>query len=319
MRQITITWLFVLWANGIMAQFPPPVGYEGTTAIYADSSVFSSWAVTCTVHRGYIDISNPDLGLVSHGSDSCAIGKANSNVISLGDGGYAILSFNPPITNGPGFDFAVFENALDDTFLELAFVEVSSDGINYERFPAVSLTDASSQTPTFGTINVELIHNLAGKYRLMYGTPFDLDELPYNEKVDINKISHVKIIDVVGSINPDYANYDSQANIINDPWPTPFNTGGFDLDAVGVINSLASISNISSFCNIIIYPNPANNSINISSDSKINSVKIFDVYGIELINSKSSIVNTEFLVCGLYYVHIFIDNKVYVNKLIISR
>jgi hypothetical protein len=33
-----------------------------------------------------------------------------------------------------------------------------------------------------------------------------------------------------------YASYDSQGHQINDPWPTNFPTGGFDLDAVGVIN-----------------------------------------------------------------------------------
>jgi hypothetical protein len=33
-----------------------------------------------------------------------------------------------------------------------------------------------------------------------------------------------------------YASCDSQGHQINDPWPTPFPTGGFDLDAVGVIH-----------------------------------------------------------------------------------
>ena len=34
----------------------------------------------------------------------------------------------------------------------------------------------------------------------------------------------------------DYSRCDSQGHQINDPWPTNFPTGGFDLDAVGVIN-----------------------------------------------------------------------------------
>ena len=38
-----------------------------------------------------------------------------------------------------------------------------------------------------------------------------------------------------------YASYDSQGNIINDPFPTPFETGGFDLDAIGVIHSFVGI------------------------------------------------------------------------------
>jgi hypothetical protein len=46
----------------------------------------------------------------------------------------------------------------------------------------------------------------------------------------------VRIRDVVGSIKPEYATLDSKGNPINDPWPTTFPTGGFDLDAVGVIH-----------------------------------------------------------------------------------
>ena len=54
-----------------------------------------------------------------------ALGKADDAPVSLGDGGYAVVTFDKPITNGPGYDFAVFENGLNDSFLELAFVVVS--------------------------------------------------------------------------------------------------------------------------------------------------------------------------------------------------
>ena len=47
----------------------------------------------------------------------------------------------------------------------------------------------------------------------------------------------MRIIDVVGSINPEYGSVDRDSNLINDPWPTNFAQSGFDLDAVGVINS----------------------------------------------------------------------------------
>jgi hypothetical protein len=46
----------------------------------------------------------------------------------------------------------------------------------------------------------------------------------------------VKIIDVIGSIDSNFCNYDQYLNKINDPFPTPFPSSGFDLDAVGVIN-----------------------------------------------------------------------------------
>jgi len=189
------------------------------------------------------------------------IGIAGTNgVVSLGDGGSAICTFQYPIKNGIGNDFAVFENSFDDTFLELAFVEVSSDGINFVRFPSHSLTDTTLQTNTFGTTDATKINNLAGKYRSSYGTPFDLQELSSNPILNINYITHVKIIDVVGSVNKQYAKRDSYNNMINDPWPTPFPNGGFDLDAIGVIHQNTSVglkeNNLDD--NLYLYPNPIN-------------------------------------------------------------
>ena len=61
-------------------------------------------------------------------------------MVSLGKGGSITLSFDPPVSNGDGWDFAVFENGFEDTFLELAYVEVSSDGVVFVRFDNASLT-----------------------------------------------------------------------------------------------------------------------------------------------------------------------------------
>jgi hypothetical protein len=176
-----------------------------------------------------LNIANPSLGTVSSGTEQDACGIAgDAGLLSLGDAGIAILQFSTPITNGNGPDFAVFENAFNNTFLELAFVEVSSDGQNFVRFPSFSNNDTSFQIGPFGASDASKIHNLAGKYRAGYGTPFDLEELKDSTNIDINNISYVKIIDVVGSILPDYCSRDSRGIIINDPWSTPFNEGGFD-------------------------------------------------------------------------------------------
>ena len=56
--------------------------------------------------------------------------------------------------------------------------------------------------------------------------------------LDKDHITHVRIIDVIGNIDPEYATYDCQGNPINDPWPTPFASCGMDLDAVGVIHDI---------------------------------------------------------------------------------
>jgi hypothetical protein len=170
-------------------------------------------------------------------------------VVSLGDGGQVTLTFAEPFGDGPGPDLAVFENAFqyaaasELAFMELAFVEVSSDGMNFRRFPSISLTQTDGQIGPLGTLDTTYIHNLAGKFIRGYGTPFDLAELAGMDDLNINAITHVRIIDVVGSINPLYGRFDSQGNLINDPWFTNFDpeeidysTGGFDLDAVAILS-----------------------------------------------------------------------------------
>jgi hypothetical protein len=240
--------LTLLAAATSEGQFAPAAGKAGSTAIKADSSCFVNWASECTVKRGLAQINLADSGYASVGTANAAIGPALKNgVVSLGDGGSAVLYFNPPIEDQEGFDFAIFENAFLDTFLEFAHVEVSNDKINWIKFPSVSLTPTKNQVDAFGYTYPENISNLAGKYKMPYGVPFDLSELKDSQNYQPT-FQYVRVTDVVGSINPALGTKDSKGNIINDPWPTPFAGSGFDLDAVGVINQ-SSITNISHIAN----------------------------------------------------------------------
>jgi len=223
------------------AQYAPAAGQPGSTAHRADSSCFINWAKRCSIQRGLRQINLPDSGFATVGTAAAAEGPAATNgVVSLGDGGIATLTFDPPITNGVGFDFAVFENTFLDTFLELAFVEVSTDSLSWARFPAKSLTQTQKQTGAFGFTHPTQIHNLAGKYRHPFGTPFDLEDLAMMSNIRINEIKYVRIIDVIGSLDSTLGTKDSDGRMINDPWPTLFASSGFDLDAIGVINQLPS-------------------------------------------------------------------------------
>ncbi len=217
------------------------VGTEGCTAIRFDSSIVAAWATGCTIVRGPVDITNPEGPKVHYGTDDAGIGPASTSTtdaVSLGDGGTATLTFAEPIRNIAGPDFAVFENSFDDHFLELAFVEVSSDGVNFVRFPASSLTQTETQLS--GNLDPTLLNNLAGKYRVGYGTPFDLEELRGSAGLDINNVTHVRLVDVVGTIDPQYATRDHKGRIVNDPWPTNdtvYASGGFDLTGVAVLRA----------------------------------------------------------------------------------
>jgi prepilin-type processing-associated H-X9-DG protein len=238
----------LLCASASAGPFDPAAGQPGSLAIARDDVQIVGWATGVSeVHRGLQDISDPNLGGVTHGTPALAFGVADAQidsfpVISLGDGGWIDLLFGNPITNGPGADFAVFENGITDTFLELAFVEVSADGVRYARFPAVSLTPTQAQVDGFGALDPTNLHNLAGKYRRGFGTPFDLEDLvSVATWLDITRITHVRVIDVVGSINPQFATSDAaqpSSHFVNDPWPTPFETGGFDLDAIAVLHQI---------------------------------------------------------------------------------
>ena len=105
-----IIFIFVLISSFAIAQFPGPVGTLGTTAMHKDSRAFVAWGKMCNVTKGYQDVSNTSLGYANVGDSSFAIGKADGlNVVSLGDSGSAVLTFDQPISNGAGWDFAVFE------------------------------------------------------------------------------------------------------------------------------------------------------------------------------------------------------------------
>lgn len=322
MRKILSIFLVTLPLLSV-AQFAPPAGQEGTTAMHADSSAFVAWATGCVVERGPMRIDKPEQGLASYGVDADGIGFPDGQgLVSLGDGGNAVVTFASPICNGPGPDFAVFENPLENAqqpgffFLELGFVEVSSDGVNYFRFPAVSLVPETPQVGGFGCVEPHLVHNLAGKYAPMYGTPFDLDELEDDPALDKDNITHVRIVDVVGNINPEYATYDSQGHVVNDPWPTPFASSGFDLDAVGVIHDRAhaSVDNHDA-TSVTLYPNPVQNTLMVKAH-EVSSITVYSLTGQCVAESPSNQVDVASLQPGVYFARVVADGTVIVNKFV---
>jgi uncharacterized protein (TIGR03067 family) len=247
MRRLLLPALVLLaLGSAVHAEPLPPFPANGIPRTHP----FSGWATGATVQRGPQDIVNPGGPFASVGVPGNATGAANGSVVSLGDGGSATLTFAGLIYNGPGADFVVFENAFffnGGVFGELGFVEVSSDGSNFVRFPSISLTQTATQVTNANFTDPTKIHNLAGQFPnnsfggRFEGTPFDLEDLAGSAGLNINAITHVRIEDVVGRIAPDAGSgylprTDSQGNIINDPYSTDFASSGFDLDAVGAIH-----------------------------------------------------------------------------------
>ena len=296
------------------------VGSDDFIAISFDDPAILGWATSCQVTRGYQDIANP-LVLSSYGNEQNAIGAATTStteVVSLGDNGSAVLTFNTPISNGIGYDFAIFENSLNDIFLELAFVEVSSDGVNFYRFPAVSNTQIITQIGNSSTVDARYIHNLAGKHRSGWGTPFDLDDLAGYTNLNTNQITHIRIVDAVGSINPHYGTTDRYGKIINDPYPTDFASGGFDLGGVAILNGWTP-SGISenNHLQINVYPNPCTDFVMIDNQEG-KSVILYNALGQVIMNftiknSQEKILMKD-LNSGVYFLQVGASMKKIIKK-----
>ncbi len=313
--------LFILLCFPVIsavAQYAPQAGVTGSTAVSKSDNRFAGWATNCRLRLGWMHIEDKSLGMANIGDSSYAIGTPDNALVSLGDSGVAVLTFEAAIYNGEGPDFAVFENGFpnpanpEEAFLELAFVEVSSDGSNFTRFPASSLTD-TPQVPMAGVyMNARKINNLAGKYIGNYGTPFDLQELAGTPGLDINNITHIRLIDVIGSITS-VGTKDKDGNYINDPYPSPVPGSGFDLDAVGAFyikgkypSAIASVAK----ANVSVYPNPVAERLMIHTDKPV-KVTVCDVAGRILaaadVTEGASIGFDEYR-AGMYYIN-FTDHE----------
>jgi len=261
--------------------------------------IFVGWAtgVVCGSYRPSDEVGRYGMGGIGEqfADPAAALGPITGDVmdvVSLGDmnlakitahlastpgavaPGTITLTFDKAIRNvsGAGADFVVFSNGFvsDGTagpgavaglvWAELAYVEVSTDGVHFARFPSeytnfpnadmankanswIDLNGTGMLEPTaYLSQEVSTIYNLAGKhcnsYGISWGTPFDLDDLLTHELVlaglvNLSEINFVRIVDIPG----DGSFFDSHDNRIFDGWVT-WGSGGFDLAGIGVIHQV---------------------------------------------------------------------------------
>jgi len=212
---------------GQSGPYAPAAGEPGSGAVAVNDPAIAGWASGWTNYlvglNCDVDFQTPEKAIGSAFSDSF-------DIVCLGEGGSITLSFDEPLADGPGNDFAVFENAFDDTFLELAFVEVSSDGVEFLRFDTHSLTE--DPVGSWGAVDPTAVDGFAGKYRQGFATPFDLGRLVgRSASVDLQGIRFIRFVDIPG----DGSQLDSQGNVIYDPFPS-VGSAGFDLEAVAVLH-----------------------------------------------------------------------------------
>lgn len=253
-------------ANGSNGNFVNPIyfGWADSVVLYDPSDVLGPYGIN--------GIGRPPNYFADFGDPAKTLGEVTGNVldiVSLGDMdtseitahladsvthplGTLTLQLASPIENLTGADFTTFENGFVNQYntslgsvagqitAELGYVEVSSDGINFLRFPSHYLNSAPTGTQDQLTQDASNIYNLTGKHSNAYGeswgTPFDLEDLAtdplvVNGTVDLNNILYVRIVDIPG----DGTFTDASGNPIYDAWVT-WGSGGLDFEALGVIS-----------------------------------------------------------------------------------
>lgn len=233
--------------------------------------IFRGWATECIAYQ-------PGLVSDAYAEPARALGEVtgdNLDVVSLGEfetdanlvSGQITLIFGDPndpndsrhIRNGAGDDFVVFENGFISAWdvpghgsvagqltAELAYVEVSTDGVEFVRFPSLSLVDEA--VGSYGTLDPQRMTNLAGQHPNAFGeclgTAFDLEVLASSRAVaqghiDLQNIRFVRLVDIPG----DGRFVDSAGHPIYDQWPT-LGSAGFDVEAVGVLHEQDLVADI---------------------------------------------------------------------------
>ncbi len=149
------------------------------------------------------------------------------HVYSLGTGGDVTLGFDVTITNGPGSDFVVFENGFEFdglVFPEMAMVEVSTNGVDFARFP-MRYDGPQGPFGSFELLPWGIYSGLTGlvppvanvdsntidprNVTMGGGEGFDLDDLlehplVVSGLVDLDAINQIRLVDLVAGEEVDF-------------------------------------------------------------------------------------------------------------------
>jgi hypothetical protein len=219
-----------------------------TTSCFNDEDTTIQWNTSVITPAEVIDYSATGTQVYNDTTKAMNLPQGNDggslDICSLGHGGSITFHFSKKIINGPGVDFKIFENVFQTSsttfYTEAAYIEVSADGNNWYRWPAVTSTDS-----LYNELNKEFyISGFAGinpvysNYSKLSspkpedsdsgGDFFDLNDLPDNDPVALaiknNGFYYIKIIDCGEHID------DAGNQMIGG------DASGFDLDAVVGIN-----------------------------------------------------------------------------------
>lgn len=219
-RSILLSSCLLLTACGSAEELVPRADSKdagGTSQSAVSTVAYATKVVSYTKgdKGGFNEDKLPDIVLgPPHGGGCCA---GSLDVLSLGDGGEIVLSFDSPIVDGPGVDFLVFENSFEygggSVLAEPAEVSVSDDGVHWTAFPCTATAwpygTCAGWHPVHASPESPIDPNDPAKAG---GDPFDL------AAIGVTSARYVRIRDM------------------NRKFPAAPPTAGFDLDAVAAIH-----------------------------------------------------------------------------------
>lgn len=228
------------------------------------------------------------------------------------------IHYNPLVITGA--------NAMSSNDQE--FIEITNNGSNTVNLSGVYFRKLGTtyQFPYNSTILGNSTLFLAANsmvFQNKYGfAPFG----QYSRNLS-NKSQDIVLADAMGNII-DHVEYFDAA-----PWPTAADGFGsyLQLSDNNLDNNLSSswfantttlsVNNFNySNVTLNIYPNPANDFVNISSDKNIDKIEIIDIYGktmkSEVVNDIEYKTDINNFSKGIYFVKIYIENDVKTHKLI---
>ena len=128
--------------------------------------------------------------------------------------------------------------------------------------------------------------------------------------------THVRVVDVVGSIDPQWATYDAYGHMVNDPFPTISYSGGFDLDAVGVLHTATESVERVEESRLRVWPNPARERLMVSGRSGSTAV-LSDMRGrvvAIVVCGEAATMDIETLPAGVYILRVDEEVKKIVKR-----
>ena len=170
-----------------------------------------------------VDFGNPELAVNGVRGGGLLAGSVDVYSLGYDERPFIVLAWTGArVTNGPGADLVVFENAFrtswaaDEWFMDPAIVEVSLDGTTWVAFPH----DYLAMDETLYSPHAELWEGFAGVTPVLYdsredlspfdpsagGDAFDLDELAEEGDAGLLRregFRFVRISSAAAALNPD--------------------------------------------------------------------------------------------------------------------